>query len=159
MAGDTGILLHNRGHRSRSAEGEPNALEPGKRPLHTLMATLAFEDGRLRFVLGSMGGDAQPQIVVQILDRMLRGESPQAAVDAPRTVHGRILGEAGRRRCVGRGGRLGPALAELEERGVRVEVVPARDERMGHAHAIALGPGGAVGAGADPRSDGAAILV
>jgi len=37
--------------------------------------------------------------------------------------------------------------------------VPARDERMGHAHAIALGPGGAVGAGADPRSDGAALLV
>ena len=158
VAGDTGVLLHNRGHAFTLTEGAPNALEPGKRPLHTLMATLAYEDGRLRYVLGSMGGDAQPQIVVQLLDRMLRGESPQAAVDAPRTVHGRILGEGGGE-LVWAEEDVGPALAELEERGVRVEVVPARDERMGHAHAIALGPGGAVGAGADPRSDGAALLV
>ena len=158
VAGGTGILLHNRGHSFTLAEGEPNALEPGKRPLHTLMASLAFEDGRLRFVLGSMGGDAQPQIVVQILDRLMRGGSPQAAVDAPRTVHGRILGEADGD-VLRVEADLGPAIAELEQRGARIDVVPARDQRMGHAHAVAVGPGGAIAAGADPRSDGAAIVV
>jgi gamma-glutamyltranspeptidase/glutathione hydrolase len=155
--GDTGVLLHNRGHAFTLAEGAPNALEPGKRPLHTLMATLAYEDGRLRYVLGSMGGDAQPQIVVQLLDRLLRGGRPGGggrAAHRPRPHPRRGGGEV-----VWAEEDVGPALAELEERGVRVEVVPARDERMGHAHAIALGPGGAVGAGADPRSDGAAILV
>ena len=39
------------------------------------------------------------------------------------------------------------------------DVLPARDERLGHAHAIALAPDGTMSAGADPRSDGSAELI
>jgi gamma-glutamyltranspeptidase len=152
VAGDTGILLHNRAHGFRLEPRHPNRLEPGKRPLHTLMASMALEQGRPRFLFGTMGGDAQPQINVAVLERLLRGEAPQEAVSAPRAV----LGEDALRVEADLGDGV---VAELERRGARLDVVPPRDERMGHAHAIALGRGGATGAGADPRSDGAAVLL
>jgi gamma-glutamyltranspeptidase len=38
-------------------------------------------------------------------------------------------------------------------------VVGAHDERMGHAHAIEIGPDGMLHAASDPRSDGAAIVL
>jgi len=43
----------------------PNRLEPGKRPMHTLIASIALKDGRPWQVLGCMGADGQPQIHLQ----------------------------------------------------------------------------------------------
>jgi gamma-glutamyltranspeptidase/glutathione hydrolase len=41
--------------------------------------------GALTHLVGAMGGDAQPQIIVQLLARLLRaGHDPAAAVAAPR---------------------------------------------------------------------------
>jgi gamma-glutamyltranspeptidase / glutathione hydrolase len=40
-----------------------------------------------------------------------------------------------------------------------LNVVPPRSERMGHAHAIAIGADGQLTAGADPRSDGSAAVL
>ncbi len=62
VAGRTGVVLQNRGAYFSLDPAHPNRLEPGKRPLHTLIASLAVRDGRLWQVLGCMGADGQPQI-------------------------------------------------------------------------------------------------
>ena len=65
VAGRTGVVLQNRGAYFSLDPAHPNRLEPGKRPLHTLIASLAFRDDRLWQVLGCMGADGQPQIHLQ----------------------------------------------------------------------------------------------
>src|SRR5262249_30743167 len=49
VAGRTGVLLANRGAYFTLDPAHPNALEPGKQPAHTLIASLAFEGERLRW--------------------------------------------------------------------------------------------------------------
>jgi gamma-glutamyltranspeptidase / glutathione hydrolase len=82
----TGIFLHNRGVGFSLVEGHPAELAPGRRPPHTLSPMLATtSDGSLTHLVGAMGGDAQPQILLQLLARMLRaGQDPAHAIAAPR---------------------------------------------------------------------------
>ncbi|HWE11611.1 MAG TPA: gamma-glutamyltransferase [Solirubrobacteraceae bacterium] len=76
-----GIFLHNRGRGFSLRPGHPAEYRPGRRPPHTLSPTLVTDlGGELRAVLGTMGGDSQPQILVQLLARLLR--SDQSAGDA-----------------------------------------------------------------------------
>ena len=159
VASDTGILMQNRGHYFSLDEDHPNRLEPGKRTLHTLMACMAFEGDDLRLVFGTMGADGQAQTNVQVLERYLDGESPQAAVAAPRILHGRFFPEDDptRLNVEERMGR--DVIEELATRGQDPNVLPAYDERLGHAHAIELAADGTTRAGSDPRSDGVAIVV
>jgi gamma-glutamyltranspeptidase len=159
VAGDTGILLHNRGHYFSLDEDHPNRLEPGKRTLHTLMACMALDHGRPRFVFGAMGADGQPQTNVQVLHRLLGGSHPQDAVAAPRVLHGRFLLEDDPDVLHVEADLDPDTLAGLEARAAPLDVVPARDERLGHAHAIVLEPDGTISAGADPRSDGSAEVI
>ena len=86
----TGINLHNRGIGFNLVPGHPAEFGPGRRPPHTLSPALATRDGRLAAVFGTMGGDAQPQILLQIATRLFHhGQSPTAAVDAARWIlHG-----------------------------------------------------------------------
>ena len=83
-----GIFLHNRGLGFSVAEGHPARYGPGRRPPHTLSPALVTrQDGSLRAVLGTMGGDAQPQIVLQMLVRLLvDGASPAHVVGGGRWV-------------------------------------------------------------------------
>lgn len=82
----TGIFLHNRGVGFSLQEGHPAELAPGRRPPHTLSPMLVTTpDGALTHLVGAMGGDAQPQILLQLLARMLRaGQDPAQAIAAPR---------------------------------------------------------------------------
>lgn len=155
--GDTGIVLQNRGHYFSLAKDHPNALAPGRRTAHTLMASMAFRAGRPHLVFGTMGADGQPQTTVQVLDHVLDGAPPQAAVASPRLLHGRFLVEDDAERLLVEANFGKETLDALREAGLKVETVPALDERMGHAHAILVHPDGDVEAGADPRSDGAAM--
>jgi gamma-glutamyltranspeptidase/glutathione hydrolase len=159
VAGDTGILLQNRAAYFSLDAGHPNRLEPGKRPLHTLIASMAFENGELRHVLGCMGADGQPQIHLQAYVRLLDfGWDIQQAVEAPRWLSGRFaLGEP--RDLLNIEGRFPAAtVQELERRGHPINRWPDWMEKAGHAHGISADPrsGLRIG-GADPRSDGAAI--
>jgi gamma-glutamyltranspeptidase/glutathione hydrolase len=88
----TGIFLHNRGLGFSLLTGHPAELTPGRRPPHTLSPMLATTpDGALTHLVGAMGGDAQPQIILQLLARMLHARedaaraiaSPRVALDAP----------------------------------------------------------------------------
>lgn len=159
VAGDTGVVLQNRGAYFSLDPQHPNRLEPGKTPLHTLIASLGFRDGKLWSVLGCMGADGQPQIQLQTYVAMIDyGRDIQQALDAPRWLSGRFaLGEA--RDTLHIEGRFAPAMIdELARRGHLLNRWGAWNELAGHAHGIVIDAqsGMRIG-GADPRSDGAAI--
>lgn len=159
VAGETGILLQNRAAYFSLDPAHPNRLEPGKRPLHTLIASMAFEEGRLRHVLGCMGADGQPQIHLQCYVRLLDfGWNIQQAIEAPRWLSGRFaIGEP--RDLLNVEGRFPETTVRaLEHRGHPINRWPDWMEKAGHAHGISVDPrtGVRIG-GADPRSDGAAI--
>jgi len=159
VAGRTGVVLQNRGAYFSLDPAHPNRLEPGKRPLHTLLASLAFRDDRLWQVFGCMGADGQPQIHLQVYTAMIDfGLDLQQAVEAPRWLSGRFaLGEP--RDLLNLEGRFPEhTFAELERRGHIVNRWEAWNERAGHAQGITVdSETGALMGGADPRSDGAAI--
>ena len=88
VAGETGILMQNRGSLFTLIENHPNCLHPGKRPLHTIIPSIVFKDGKPEFVFGLMGGHMQPQGHVQILNNLyVFGLGVQEASDQPRFFH------------------------------------------------------------------------
>ncbi|MFI7440287.1 gamma-glutamyltransferase family protein [Nonomuraea indica] len=159
----TGINLHNRGIGFSLRPGHPAEYGPGRRPPHTLTpALITRPDGSLRSVLGTMGGDAQPQILLQVIARLLRhGEEPGPAVAAPRWRLG--TGGTGFDTWdapddtvvdVEEGAPWANGLAAL---GHPVAARPY-GSMFGHAHVIDVRPGGMLAGAADPRSlVGAAI--
>ncbi|HEV8437916.1 MAG TPA: gamma-glutamyltransferase [Methylomirabilota bacterium] len=158
VAGRTGVVLQNRGAYFTLDPGHPNRLEPGKRPLHTLVASLAFRDDRLWQVFGCMGADGQPQIHLQAYTAMIDfGLDLQQAVESPRWLSGRFaLGDP--RDLLNMEGRFPETtFAELSRRGHLVNRWAPWHEQAGHAHGITVDPGGALMGGSDPRSDGAAV--
>ncbi len=156
---NTGVLLQNRSAYFSLNPAHPNALAPGKIPMHTLIASMGFKNHQLWSVMGCMGADGQPQIQFQTYSAMLdHGLDIQQAVQAPRWLSGRFaLGEA--RDTLHVESRLGDAtLAELASRGHVLNRWGAWNELAGHAHGITLDQlTGLRTGGADPRSDGAAI--
>jgi gamma-glutamyltranspeptidase/glutathione hydrolase len=159
VAGETGVLLQNRGAYFSLDPDHPNSLEPGKCPLHTLIASIAMRDDRFWGVLGCMGADGQPQIQVQCYLAMIDyGLDIQEAVEMPRFISGRVgLGEA--RDTLQMEARFPPeTYAGLEKLGHQLDRWGDWNEMAGHAHGIFIDPqSGARMGGADPRSDGAAI--
>jgi len=163
VAEDTGILLHNRGAYFSVVPDHPIVYAGGKRPLLTLSPPMVVRDGRPELVFGTMGGDGQPQIQVQLLHHIYdRGMNVQQALDMPRWITGRFeipgrpeISED----CVIVESRMDPnVVAGLRARGHIVhDIGPFRNE-MGHAHAIAIDRerGTLAGAG-DPRADSLAL--
>ena len=85
MSPKTGVLLQNRGMSFRIDPDHPNAIAPGKRPLHTIMPGMVTRQGKCLMPYGVMGGDYQPFGHVHLLQNVLDfGMDPQAALDAPR---------------------------------------------------------------------------
>jgi gamma-glutamyltranspeptidase/glutathione hydrolase len=159
VARGTGIFLHNRGAYFRLKSGHPNELRGGRRPLHTLSPGMLLRDGKPELVYGTMGGDAQPQIHLQLIHHIYeRGASVQAALDAPRFVYGRDS-ETAFADSVRIESRFDPVLAAgLRERGHAIELIGAYDHGAGHAHAIAIDrERGTLAGGADPRADSLAL--
>jgi gamma-glutamyltranspeptidase len=153
---ETGVVMQNRSAYFSLDPKHPNRLEPGKVPLHTLIASLAFKDEKLWAVLGCMGADGQPQIHVQTYVAMIDfGQDIQQALAMPRWLSGRFaLGEA--RDTLHIEARFPRAtIDELERRGHAVDRWGDWNELAGHANGITVEDGILKG-GFDPRSDGAA---
>ncbi len=152
----SGINWQNRGCSFSLDERAQNCLQPRRQPFHTLNPALAqLKDGRT-VVYGTMGGDGQPQTQAAVFTRYaVYGQGMQQAISAPRWLLGRTWGQASK--TLKLEARFAPALvAELKHRGHAVEILQAFDETMGHAGGIARHANGALEAGFDPRSDGAA---
>jgi len=156
IAGDTGVLLQNRGASFSLDPAHPNRLAPRKQTAHTLIPSMYLVDGRPRLVYGTMGGEGQPQTQAALVTRILdHGLGPQAAVEAPRWLFGRTWGEE--TQSLRLEARFGDAVsASLRERGHDVEVVDDWSDLMGHAQVVRVDPDGLSG-GSDPRADGAAL--
>jgi gamma-glutamyltranspeptidase / glutathione hydrolase len=145
----TGILLQNRGCYFSLDPTHVNRLEPRKRTMHTLIPAMAARGGRPFAAFGNMAGEGQPQIQVQVAMNLFdQGLDPAEAVAAPRVR----VNPAGDTLWVEADY---PGAAELNrEQSPRVELVPPRDQRMGHAQALIVDGPSAWRAGADPRADG-----
>jgi gamma-glutamyltranspeptidase/glutathione hydrolase len=158
---DTGVHFQNRGASFSLDPGHPNVLMPGKRTAHSLLPGMLFREGERRpwIVAGSMGGDIQPQIHVQLVSALVDGGADVAtAVGAPRVAVG-PAGWFAPPVDVMTDGELAPGVeAGLVARGHAVRRVPF-DGDLGHEHAIELVGGGPAGGGSlaavtDPRSAG-----
>lgn len=144
----TGVLLHSRGSSFRLIEGHPNAIAPGKRPMHTIIPGFLRQQGEALGVFGVMGGHYQAAGQAALVSGLFdRGLEPQTAMDAPRSFafDGSLEVE--------------PAIpesvrAELEARGHKVKVAP---EALGGGQIILRDPRGCLLAASDPRKDGCAL--
>ncbi|WFA04842.1 gamma-glutamyltransferase [Bacillus sp. HSf4] len=158
-AGDTGIILQNRGSFFSLDPGHVNTLEPDKRSFHTLMPAMACKDGKPKILYGTQGGEGQPQTQTALLTRMIDyGMDPQTAVNEPRWVWGRTWGDQVEGLRIEN--RVAPeVIQKLRENGHRVTAVNDYDGIVGHAAVIQMDDHGFLRGGTDPRSDGAAIGV
>ncbi len=159
VAGDTGIVLQNRGAYFSLDPAHVNRLEPGKRTTHTLIASMAFREGELYAVLGTMGADGQPQTHLQLYSALIdHGLGIAEAIAAPRWLSGRFfVGDPAE--PLGMEGRFPVETIEaLHARGHPVQVVEDYAEVMGHANGVVVDRArGLLHGASDPRSDGGAV--
>ena len=156
VAGDTGLMLHNRGTGFSLEPASPNKYEPGKRPFTTLVPAMVMKDGKLLMSYGVMGGDIQTQGHAQVLINMVeRGLNLQQAIDAPRV-----------RYISGKGVMMEPELGDAVIQGLiargHERVLPPTGLRhrifMGGGQAIMIDPAsGALSGASDVRKDGLAL--
>ncbi|MBL8587437.1 MAG: gamma-glutamyltransferase, partial [Methylobacteriaceae bacterium] len=148
-APQSGVLLHNRGLGFKLERGHPNAIAPGKRPMHTIIPGLIARDGAPLMPFGVMGGQYQAAGHAQFLSRVVdHGDDPQQASDRPRSFwfDGTLTLE-----------RTFPESikADLERRGHRVVW---SQEPMGGCQAILIDrTRGVLIGGSDHRKDGLAL--
>lgn len=149
----TGVVLHNRGAGFTLEPGHPNQIAPGKRPFHTLMATMVTNRrGEFEVAIGTPGGDVQPQAVTQVLLNMLVfGMSPQQAIESPRFAHSSGVSLSVEDRL------SASVREELRELGHDVRPVHGWTAPFGNLSVIQKLANGVLRTGADMRREGAAM--
>ncbi len=152
----TGFVMQNRGCYFTLDQDHFNFVMPEKRTFHTICSSMGEKDGELSFSLGTMGGDIQPQIQMQLIMSIVKhGMDPQLALDRPRWAFPQSIYE-----------KPSKIIAEDEIFGtissyhglpVRIENVGKWSSGTGHAQAIVVSNNKTLFGGADPRGDGIAV--
>jgi gamma-glutamyltranspeptidase/glutathione hydrolase len=141
VAPGTGIVLQNRG----ACFAVNGAVEPGRRPYHTIIPGMLMRDDRPLGPFGVMGGFIQAQAHIQLVSSLVdEGLDPQAALDRPRfrLEGGSVLLEEG----------LWSHSDELERIGL--DVVHSTDQsKFGGGQCILVERDALLG-GSDARKDG-----
>jgi gamma-glutamyltranspeptidase/glutathione hydrolase len=147
-----GINFQNRGAGFTLAQGHPNEMAGGKRPMHTIIPAMLAKAGRVIMPFGVMGGAYQPAGHARFVSNLLDfGMDQQTAVDSPRCFCGPVSGTHGM--YVERG-YSDTVRAELSDLGHPV-IIP--DEPLGGAQNIMIGEDGVLIGASDPRKDGCAL--
>lgn len=159
---ELGFGLQNRGAQFALRADHPNALQPGKRPFHTIIPAFLGRDGVPLMAFGVMGGDMQPQGHVQIVVNLVDfAMNIQEAGDAPRFHHtgsseptGTVMSDGGELHLESG---IGPGIRfELLRRGHRI--VETTGTAFGGYQAIWRDPRTGVYHGAsESRKDGCAM--
>ncbi len=153
VAPGTGFALQNRGQLFSLEAGQPNSLEPHKRPLHTIIpGFMQKSDETIGF--GIMGGFNQAQAHAQFVSNIVDfGMNIQAALSAARftkrtfegcdlQIESRVPEEVRR---------------ELTAKGHELEVVAPYSLSMGRGNVVMRNGSGVDFSASDPRADGEAI--
>lgn len=156
IAGDTGILWHNRGAAFSPDKTHPNFLQPKKRPFHTLNPGIYVKDGKPNLLYGTQGADGQPQTLATVLTRAIDYDFlPFEALAAPRFLLGKTFSSSKDNlkieEDVGK-----TVIAALMAKGHNVETLSAHNALCGQPGLIKITPEG-IYAAHDPRSDGIAL--
>jgi gamma-glutamyltranspeptidase/glutathione hydrolase len=149
VAGDTGIVLQNRGALFTLSPKHPNVVAARKRPFHTLIPGMVLKNNQPFFSFGVMGGDNQPQGHVQALINLIDfGMDAQHAGEAPRFRHAgeEVLLESAF------GASIRAGLTTLGH-----HVASAVDAWGGYQGIVIDPKTGVLMGGSDPRKDGLAI--
>ena len=151
VAGDTGIVLHDRGAGFVLDPAHVNRLEPGKRPFHTIIPSMVFKNGKLFMSFGVMGGAIQPQGHVQVLTNLIDlGMNLQQAIEAPRFRY--LSGK----RVLLEDAVTEPIINSLIAKGHQRTTQAGAS--MGGGQAIMIDPvSGTLMGASDPRKDGMAL--
>ena len=143
-----GFLLNDALHDFSDAAGVPNSIAGGKRMATSIAPTIVFHNGKPLAALGTSGGGAIPEIVSQILLRIIVDQEPLAtAVTAPRFDQQAAAEELG----------YEPDLVSPKtlESLTAMGHASAQQGPIGNVNAI-MWEGGKLVAVADPRHGGAA---
>jgi gamma-glutamyltranspeptidase/glutathione hydrolase len=154
-----GFTLQNRGHNFSLDPNHPNALQPRKRPYHTIIPAMVTResDDSLYASYGVMGGFMQPQGHVQVLSALVdHGLDPQAALDLPRFCidveesGGRVAIEEGMPKIT---------MDALKKLGHPLYEVSGYERALFGRGQVILrdAESGVLSAGSDPRADGCAM--
>lgn len=153
-----GFILQDRGRGFSLQAGHPNELKAGRRPMHTLSPTLWTRADRLDTLLGTRGGDAQPQLLMQLAGSLMgRSVPPGLAMAVPRwklappsREESRLEVEPGTPQSV---------VAGLRRRGHSVEVHSRPQPGWGPMSVIRVTDDGLRTGAADPRVDTTSVGV
>jgi len=154
VAPGLGFSFHNRGAGFELTPGLPNSLAGHKRPLHTIIPAF-MEKGDIHIGFGIMGGwnqaQAHAQFVANVVDY---GMNVQAALEQPRFTKSTFDGcDVQMEETVPE-----PVRADLTKRGHQIQLLEPFSFTVGQGEAVVRDSARKVNfAGADPRSDGAAI--
>ncbi len=149
-----GFVLQSRGGLFTLDPEHPNALAPGKRPLHTIIPGF-MTGGDVKVAFGIMGGWNQSQAHVQFISNVVdHGMNIQAALEAARVTKLTFTGcDVMLESRVPASARLG-----LTDKGHELDLQGTFSSLVGGGQSVMRDCAAGVNYGAsDPRKDGAAI--
>ena len=161
MVDGTGIILNNRGGTGFNLDPtHPNCLAPGKKTMHTLNTYLVTDqEGNLRYVGNTPGGDNQPQWNMQTIVNVIDfGMDVQSALEHGKWADYQTITEDGEVHHILKiESQVGQdVLNKLRDMGHELNVIEPFT-CSGASQLIEIREDGLRMGGSDPRADGAAM--